>query len=397
MQRVMDFDQLRDQIPVCSQMAYMNTGWSGPSPITVVSAIKERLDYEMEMGPTSPEVYDSGLRIQASTKDAVARLLNATPEEICLTDNTTHGLNIVVNGLPWRNGDEIITFDLEHSSVLIPSYYLQRRHGVLVKVLKIAPDEEQEIIVGKLEAALTDRTRLVFLSHIQYSCGLRMPVEEIRKLTADPGILMLVDGAQSAGHIPLDMRAIGCEFYSIAGHKWLLGSEGVGALFVRKDLISRLEPTQVASHAAYPMEDPYRFEPETSSIDKFLLTSTSTPLYAGLLEAIGFIQGIGVERIEARNLDLAVSLKTALQETSGVNLLSPLEGPRTSGLVSFTIDGIDPKAAVSYLWKQHRIVARSLDYPSCVRVSLHFFNTKEEINHVVEAVRRLAMGTPPES
>ena len=389
----MDIDQLRKQLPVCLQTIYMNTGWSGP-PISVVSAIKERLDYEMELGPTSPEVYDSGLRIQASTKGAVARLLNATAEEICLTDNTTHGLNIVVNGLLWRSGDEIITFDLEHSSVLVPTYYLQRRHGVQVKVVPIAPDEEQETIVGKFEAALTDRTRLVFLSHIQYSSGLRMPVEEIRKLTAKLGILMLVDGAQTAGHIPLDMKAIGCDFYAIAGHKWLLGSEGVGALYVRNDLIPRLEPVQVASRAADSMVDPHRFEPVTSSMDKFLLTSASTALYAGLLQAIGFIQGIGVEQIERRNLGLGASMTTALQEIAGVTILSPRKGPGTSGLVAFTIDGVDPESAVSYLWKRHRIVARSVDYPSCLRVSLHFFNTQEEIDLVIEAVHELAMGAP---
>ena len=294
----MDVAGLRQQIPTCQGLVYMNTGWSGPSPVPVVEAIKERLDYEMESGPTSPEVLDSGRLIQVKLREAVARLLNVSPEEICLTQNTTEGLNIVVNGLSWREGDEIITCSLEHSSVLTPSYYQRRRHGVVVKVLPIASDEAPDIILGKFEEAITARTRMVFLSHIQYSSGLRMPVADIRRMTRDRGILLLLDGAQAAGHIPLDMRKMGCDFYSIPGQKWLLGAEGTGALYIREELISRLEPTMVAGKAALRQNDPYRFEANISSVDKFRLTSSSAPLQAGMLEAIGFIQEIGLGDIE---------------------------------------------------------------------------------------------------
>ena len=386
----MDVVRLRDQIPVCQKMVYMNTGWSGPSPVPIVEAIKQRLEYEMEQGPTTRDVYESGREIQEQVRQAVAQLLNASIEEICLTENTTEGLNIVVNGLPWREGDEIITFELEHSSVLVPSYYQQRRHGVVVKVLSITPNESWEVILGKIEDALTDRTRLVFFSHIQYSCGLRMPVKEIRDLTRDRGIMMLLDGAQTAGHISLDVKDIDCDFYSIPGHKWLLGSEGTGALYMRKDLIPQVEPVKVSGRAALPSEDPLRFEPNSSSIDKFLLTSSSAPLRAGMLESIRFIEGIGVQEIERRNLDLAAYMKQALVEVPGILVLSPMDRHSSSGLVSFAIDGVDPVAAVAQLWERHRAVARSVAFPAGIRVSLHFFNTEEEVDRVVEAVRELA-------
>ena len=178
---IMDVDRLRQQIPVCQRLVYMNTGASGPSPLRVVDAIKHRLDYEMERGPANPDVSEIAKGIRETARQCVAGLLNAAPEEICLTKNTTEGLNIVLNGLPWRPGDEIVTCDLEHSSVLVPSYFKQQRHGVVVKVVPMAPDEARENILTKLEEAVTERTRLVFLSHIEYSCGLRMPVEEIRR------------------------------------------------------------------------------------------------------------------------------------------------------------------------------------------------------------------------
>ena len=391
----MDVARLREQIPVCQRMVYMNTGWSGPSPRPVVEAIKGWLDYEMEQGPTTSEVYESGRKIQADAREEAALLLNASPEEICLTDNTTHGLNIVINGLPWRSGDEIISFDLEHSSVLIPAYYQQRHHGVVVKVLPLATDEAQDRILNKIDEALTPRTRLVFLSHIQYSCGLRMPVRQIRNLIKDRGALLLVDGAQTAGHIQLGMAELDCDFYSIPGQKWLLGPEGTGALYMRKELITQIEPVHMAGRAAVSSNDPYKFEALDSSMDKFLITSSSFALRAGMLEAMRFIRGIGVKEIEARNLELAALLKGALAEVPGVKVLSPLDDGASSGLVSFAIDGVEPTAAVSQLWDKHKVVARSVAFPSCIRVSLHFFNTEEEVDQVVEGVRRLAPGAAP--
>ena len=386
----MDVARLREQIPACQRMVYVNTGWSGPSPVSVTEAIIERLTYEMEQGPTTEDVLESGREIQARLLEAVGQLLNASPAEICLTENTTEGLNIVLNGLSWREGDEIITCNLEHSSVLVPAYYQQRRHGAIVKVLDIAPDEQPDAILGKIEAAITDRTRLVFLSHVEYSSGLRMPAKEIRRLTKDRGIFMLLDGAQTAGHITLDMKDMDSDFYSIPAQKWLLGSEGVGALYIRNDLIPRVEPMQVAGRASLTSADPYQFQPNISSIDKFLLTSTSAPLRAGMLEAIRFIQDIGVEEIESRNLHLATYAKQALQEIPGVTVLSPLDRRSSTGLVSFAIDGVDTKEAVARLWEQHRIVARWVGFPPGIRIALHFFNTEEEVNKVVEAVQELA-------
>ena len=386
----MDVAELRKQIPVCQTMTYMNTGWSGPSPLPVVDAIKDRLDLEMTQGPTSPEVQQSGKEIQAKAREAVARLMNAEPDEICLTKNTTEGINFVINGLPWRRGDEIITCSLEHNSVLIPSYYQQHRHEAVVKVLTLATYETQEGILEKIEAAVTERTKLIFLSHIEYSCGLRMPVKEIRQLVRNRGVFILLDGAQTAGHIALDMRELDCDFYSIAGQKWLLGPEGTGALYIRRELIPQVEPAHVAGKASLPAGNPYEFQPNPSTIDKFLLTSTSAPLQAGLLKTIEFIQDIGVREIEKRDLDLAGRMKLALRETPGVKVLSPLDRLGSSGLVSFNIDGVSPNEAVSLLWEGHRILFRTVSYPSCIRASLHFFNTAEEVDKVVEAVRGIA-------
>lgn len=387
---MIDVAEIRKSIPVCQRMVYLNTGWSGPSPVQVVDAIKARLDYEMEQGPTGAEVIRSAQEIREDARQRVADLMNTSPDEICLTKNTTDGLNIVINGLPWQEGDEIITCSLEHSSVMVPSYFTQSRHGVKMRVLPMASNEPREDILSKIEGAINDRTKLVFLSHIEYSSGLRMPVNEIRSMTRDRGIWMLLDGAQTAGHISLDMQDIDCEFYSIPGQKWLLGSEGVGALYIRQDMIPTVAPTQVGGRAVVHYEEPVGLEPNTDSMDKFLVSSTSTALQAGLAEAVKFIQDAGMAAIEERNLDLASSLKAALSDIPGVTVGSPMDRQSSSGLVTFNISGVEPESLVSYLWEQHSIVARRVEYPPSVRVSLHFFNTEEEVAILVEAVRQRA-------
>ena len=386
----MDVEAIRQQIPVCQKLTYVNTGWSGPSPRSVVDAIKERLDWEMEEGPTTPDVQQRGRQVQQEAREAVAGLLNADPKEICLTKNTTEGLNHVMNGLTWRDGDEIVTCSLEHGSVLIPSHFQGLRHGASVRVLTFAPDEPRDSILQKIEDSLTPRTRLVFLSHIEYSSGLRMPAKEIRRITRDRGVMLLWDGAQTAGHIALDMKDLDCDFYSIPGQKWLLGPEGVGALYVREDRIDELKPTHVSGRAVVSDHNPYAIEAVTGTMDKFLLSSTSVALQTGMLEAIKFAQNVGVDEIEARDVELATNFKLELQEIPGVTVQSPMSPEDSSGLVTFSVDGLEPPEAVSRLWERHRIVCRQVAFPSCVRVSLHFFNTQQEVDRIVDAVAGLA-------
>ena len=385
----MDVGALRKKIPTTQDMTYLNTGWSGPSPASVVEAIKERLDYESYNGPTTPEVMDSGKRVDLQTREAVARLLGVSADEILLTANTTTGLNIVLNGLPWQDGDEIITCNLEHASILLPSYHLRESRGVVTRVLQLEPGEAHDSILSKVEAAITDRTRMVFFSHIEFSTGLRIPVEGIRALTKDRGIWMLIDGAQAAGHIPLDLKAIDCDFYSIPGQKWLLGPDETGALYVRKSMIPELQPVDIGYETALEYDREGGYVPNSDSIDKLLVSTASVPLHAGLLEGIHVVDEVGVAAILARNLSLASVLKAGLAATPGVTIRSPMDGPGATGLVAFSIDGADHEATCMELWRSSRIMIRNIKYPDGLRASLDFFNTEDEVAALVDAVQGL--------
>ena len=387
----MDIDAIRERIPATRTMTYMNTGWAGPTPQLVTDAIGDRLQYEAEAGPTAPEVYESGKQVAAQAKEAVAGLLNASPHEVLLTQNTTEGLGIVTGGLSWSPGDEVITFGVEHASPLLAAYRLRDRWGVQVKRLPVDTDATHETVLSAVEGVLTDRTRAVIMSHIEYSCGLRMPVKEIAALLRPNGALLIVDGAQTAGHIPIDVRALDCDAYSIPGQKWLMGPDGTGALYVRRSLIPQIEPKKLAFDGIEQIAMGY-VSLEADDIDLLMGSTSSTPLRVGFLEAVRSIQRTGVEGIEARNLSLAASLKRRLAEIAGVTVTSPMEGPECSGLVTFTIDGADLKGVVSAMWKRDRVLVRAVPYPPAIRASLHYFNTEDEVDRLADAVRGAAEG-----
>lgn len=385
----MDLLRLREEIPALEGLTYLNTGWSGPPPRRAAQAMKDRIDLELRDGPTTAHVYEAGRQIQEAARAAAARLLHAAPDEVLITRNTTEGLNIVLSGLAWRAGDEIITCNLEHGSVLGPSRLIAQRYGAAVRVVELQPHDSHAAIVEKFAAAVTPRTRLIFVSHIQYSTGLRMPAEELGRLAHSSGAQLLLDGAQTAGHIVLDMAGSGFDFYSIPGQKWALGYEGVGALFIRRELIGQVHPAHTGGRGLLPSDNPYAAEPNTDSMDKFLGGSASVPLQAAFVAAAQFIEEVGIAEIEARNLALAARLKAALAQMPSVAVNSPADAAAASGLVAFAVAGREPAAVVQQLWERHRIVVRQVSYPPAVRASLHFFNTEAEVDALANAIASL--------
>lgn len=386
----MDVAQLRSQIPAVGQQVWMNTGWSGPSPRSVIDALKDRIDMEAMEPPASMRVIETAREIRGQALQAVGRLMNVSEEELMLTRNTTEGLNIVMSGLDWQPGDEIVTCSLEHPSVLAPAWMIGLRYGVNVRIVVLDPHDPADVILEKFQAVVSPRTRLIFISHIQYSTGLRMPAPELARMAHANGAEILLDGAQTGGHIDLDMVADDYDYYSIPGQKWMLGFEGTGALYIRKELLPSVHPAHTGGRH---MESPVtagHIVPNHATMDKFYGGSGSIPLQAAFLEATRFIEGIGVREIEARNLQLASRLKAQLRESPRVTVLSPEDGPLASGLVSFAVEGWEPDALDDHLWEHNRIVVRHIEHPEGVRASLHFFNTEEEVDQLAAAVRDLA-------
>ena len=228
----------REQTPAMGEYAYMNSGFAGPERLAVHEAIRRRLDLELVHGSTTRRALDDRYDLALRYRELMGRLLGgASPDEIAITGNTSEGINIVTNGLDVESGDCVVTTGVEHGSGIVPAYYLRQRSGCELVIVPIdaqdSPGAAMESFVTALDGAGSS-LKLVILSEISYSTGQLLPLKAMVEETHRRGGHMLVDGAQTAGHIPIDVRESGVDFYAIPSHKWLCGPDGFGALYVRR-------------------------------------------------------------------------------------------------------------------------------------------------------------------
>lgn len=371
----------RETIPALAgnDYAYLNSGGSGPPTQRVVEA--EREADELCLGRAYLEgtaFFARQSEANARARNAAARLVNAAPDDIALTQNTTHGMNLGIFSLDWHAGDEVISVSSEHPGCIAPLHEIQARFGVELKLV------DPPVTPEKIARAMTPRTRLVALSHVDWTTGEELPLAEIAQTVREGGAITLVDGAQSVGNIVVDLPATRTDLYAFTGHKWLLGPEGMGALYVRSGLPVRSPNVGYASlEDGFDYKGTYNQHPGGRRFE----SSTVSPALAG-----GFARAAedAVERgvagpggIRAR----AEYLMDLLDKLPGVEIISPR--PAHSGLVSFTVAGVAAPDAAERLLTQ-RLVVRFLPEPHpYMRASTHLFNTERELETLAEAVGRL--------
>jgi L-cysteine/cystine lyase len=359
--------------------AYLNTGSSGPPPDYVLKAMREA--DELCSGPAYLEgfgLFVHQAEMNSRAREATARLVGA--DEVALTQNTTHGMNLGVGSIDWREGDEIVSVTTEHPGCLVPLHNLKHRFGA--KICLITPPVTPE----KIEASLTPLTRLIALSHVDWTNGEVLPLREICAVAREREVLTLVDGAQSVGNIPVDVPATGADMYAFTGHKWVLGPEGVGAFYVRPGL-----PLYSPNVGLMSLPDPADFDIEggyglRSDARRFEASTMSPALASGLAaaaEAVYRRGGAWFEEIQHR----AAVLMDLLSELPRVTIRSPR--PAQSGLVSFEVEGVAAEDAVERLLEQG-LILRYLPAPNqYVRASTHLLNTEEELEALAKAVREM--------
>ena len=379
----MNVEQLRDNLPVTKDMVYMNTGWSGPMPVPVLNRIRDILEQEAEGGPASIKGLALTRGLQDEARAALGALVNADPDDLLLTHSTREGLDVVIYGMEWQPGDELLICDLEHPALTSPGDVLAQRNGVVVKNPNISYTAQQGEILETIAAAITPNTKLVALSHIQYTCGLRMPIKEIARASHERGAPLLVDGAQSVGHIEVDLADLGADYYALPGQKWLLGPNGTGALYVDPARRDGLEPlfstNELEAGRAY----------ERSPLARFNLVSQNPGLIAGLSECARIASEIGIDAIEERAMLLSDLMRAEAASIDGCTLLSPTSHESACGLVTVSLEGWPPGDLVAVLQERFSIVGRTVRDPDGIRFSAHFFNTEREVEQVVNALKQL--------
>ena len=380
----MNTDQLRELLPITRDLIYLNTGWAGPTPTSALRRVAETLEQEAMIGPASARGVELTREANREATAAAASLLGASEDDVILTHSTREGVNVVIYGMDWQPGDELLICDLEHPALTAPAKVVAERNGVNVTSAPIQPMSTAAEALDLVKSAITERTKLVGLSHIQFTCGLRLPIGEITAAAHAAGVPVLVDGAQSVGQIAVNVTDLACDFYTMSGQKWPMGPVGTGALYVHPDRREMLEPL-FSTNALEAGRAGFR----RGALGRFSLVSNNPGLAAGLTESLRLVSEIGIERIEAHAMRLGNMLRERATMIKGCELLSTTDQDSACGLVTLGLEGWPPEDLVSALQNRFSIVGRTVHGPDGVRFSTHYFNTASEVDKVAEVLERL--------
>ncbi len=375
---------IRAAMPAVREHIYLNTGTYGPMPSVVLDAMRSVTEREFANGRITRENYEYTTQLKAAARQEVAFLLGCRPDQIALTRHTTDGINLAIMGRNWQPGDEIVTTDMEHPGAQGPIFNVARRFGVTVRTARLGTGAGD--VVSTIARLIRPQTRMVVLSHLTWNTGAVLPLREITELAHRVGALVVIDGAQSAGSIPVNVKELGVDVYAIPGQKWLCGPEGTGAVYFSDDALDQLQLTIVgyASLVQGALEPIGGFFVPKPTAERFEVGGMHMPAIAGQVAALQWLrETVGYDWIYSRIADLGHYAWHRLAELEGVEILTPPD--RMAGLVSFTVHGCDPQQLVEAL-ADRNIIVRWIAHPYSVRLSAGFYNTEDDIEHLIEAL-----------
>ncbi len=383
---------VRAALPALAAGIYLNTGSSGPVPAETAAAMGQLTDYEVHVGRGHPAGFVEFLQRMDEARAAIAALLTADVDDVALTHAATDGMNIGVQSIDWQPGDRAVTTRHEHPGGAGPLVLLRMRRGIEVDFLDIGDGGDHDRILAAFEAAIDERTRAVVISHVLWTTGALMPVAGIAAIAHERGALVVIDGAQSAGAIPIDLAATGADVYAIPGQKWLLGPEGTGAVAVQRSVRDRLQPS-VAGYLSFERIDGSGDAALWSSARKFEGSGFHRPSITGLARSIGWLSMyVGLDWIYERGTRLARWTVDRLSSIPGVEVLTPREHMAT--LVTFRVRGWTADQVTAELGARTFAVTRTLAPLGAVRLSVAFFLTEDELERVATSIEEIAAHTP---
>jgi len=377
----MDVEALRLGIPALKETVFFNTGGIGPIPSVVADEVVDLIRFQEAKGRYRPDVQETMAEKAGEARQITARFFGVEPEEVMFTHSISEGLNIVSEGVDWQAGDEIIISDQEHTSGYMPWVLRAQQQGVFVKQLPLLP--EPEGMVDRLQGLLSERTRVVALSHVTSSLGIRVPAAEIVRAGHKVGALVGFDGAQSAGQFPIDLGALGCDFYAMTSYKWCLGPYGVGALYVRREVLPEIAVRRSGARGVERLDMKAGTFVFAEAARKFEFGARNLPLRIGYGRALRYIEEIGLEAIKTRVSETVDFFRERASEIPGARVQTP-EG-FSAGAINVAIEGADPAKLRQRLWEKHRIVAVSP--AGGLRFSVTFFTTQEDVDRAIEALK----------
>ena len=382
---------VRQGLPALDAGIYLNTGSVGPLPAETAAAMTEIADYELRTGRAHPDYFDVFLERLAEARGAVAAVIGADIDEVAITHSTTVAMNAALASLELAPGDGIVITGDEHAAILGPAFLARDRRGARLEQVAIGHDDDDAAILERFAAAISPGTRIVAVSEVLWTTGRRLPVAAIAALAHERGAIVVVDGAQAVGAVPVDVHALGADLYGVAGQKWLLGPEATAALWVSPAAGDRLRPSLVGWYSYETLgPDGGRLWPDARRFDA---TQFHKPSVVGLARSCGWLSMyVGLPWIHDRGRTMARRAADRLAAIPGVELLTPRDAMAT--LVTVRIAGWPADRALAELASRTFAIARTIPPIDALRLSVGFFTTDAEIERVAGAVELLAAHTP---
>ena len=394
---------IRDQFPILHQkvhghpLIYFDNAATSQKPLKVINAISEYyLQENSNIHRGAHYLSNQATEKYEKSREAVRRLINAeSTEEIILTKGTTESINLVASCLSqylFQPGDEILISGLEHHANIVPWQIAAEQKDALIKVIPILDSGELDLVAFK--NLLSPKTKLLALSHISNALGTINPVEEMIALAKEKGALVLIDGAQSAPHMIVDVQALDCDFFCFSAHK-IYGPTGIGVLYGKKAQLEKMPPYQSGGEMIKEVtfkgttfnDLPYKFEAGTPNIAGGI----------GLLAAVEFLEEVGLEHIARKETELLAYATKKLKELGGIQFVG--EAKEKAAVISFLVDGIHPSDLGSVLDKLgiavrtgHHCAQPIMDrfeIPGTVRASFAVYNTENEIDMFIEGIEKV--------
>jgi cysteine desulfurase/selenocysteine lyase len=396
-----DWQTIREDFPVLRQkvhgqpLIYFDNAATTQKPRPVLEALRHY--YEHDNANVHRALHELSTRATAAYEAARQRVADyigaATADEIVFTRGTTEGINLVAQawgGKFIRSGDVILLTEMEHHSNLVPWQLLAERSGARLRFVPVKKDGT--LALDQLLPLLTPEVKLFAFTHVSNSLGTINPVAELCEKAHAVGALTLIDGAQSAGHMPVDVQELGCDFYAFSGHK-MCAPTGIGALYARAEIVESIPPwhgggemiVSVALEKSLFKKAPHRFEAGTPNIAGAI----------GLAAAIDYIDNIGRTTIFEHDAELAAYAVEQMAKLPGMRVLGPA-GQR-GAIVGFVMDSVHPHDLTTFADRRglalrgghhcNQPLMRKFNLPGTTRASFYFYNTKEEVERMIEILR----------
>jgi selenocysteine lyase/cysteine desulfurase len=378
---------IRDQFVLDPGWTYLNFGGLGSCPLPVMNSFWEWTRSE-EMAPSAG--HDEKLWWEVKEKLAGLLGTKCRKEDLALVSTATEALNEIINGLPLKSGDEVITSTHEHVAVNVGLLNRMQRDGIVIRLFE--PDRKTGLgNVDRISRLINNRTKLILVSHVTCTTGQLFPAKEISVLARDKGIWFALDGAQAPVCVPFDIVDCGVDFYACSTHKWIMGPKRTGFLYVRQGLLDILRPLSVGAGSAERNDIRKNELALHPTAQRYEYGTQNDALFFALGTALDFVRTIGPSRIWAHNHTLAERFYSGLREIQGVEIVSPEEEAYRTAMISFRMKTHDFRKVNEHVAKD-RIRVRTVTEGNmdCVRVSFHICNHEGEVTRLLDSLSRLA-------